>query len=993
MKDEYPELYDEVVKQEEEDKKNLAKQHEYYSGTAEEEADAKKWNRIVDDVNNKKITLKSLSSEFGGKTPSLNDLNQKNSSVQFKLNYKIKQAEATKDAIRTQYPGLYKQMFGVAFQRGKSQGLQQSKVQTVINKALESIPNAPKVNVVQSNQNCPEEVQTIMEREGIDDAMGFTYKGEVYLVADNLRNEEEVLRTLAHELTHSGLGKFFQRQTKGKIMTVRVKYEALMDSIYRAHSKEIEQLAKTTHTHLDTRTVQGRRQASEEWLCNQTYEAQPKWYDKLVAIFNDLLRAVGLDVKLSNAEVRVVLQDAFKEFGSEGVSFMTAWHGSPYDFDKFSKDKIGTGEGAQAYGHGLYFAGKREVAEFYKKKLSGKEDPRVLYEPVKAAKAAKVLQSRIDAMYESYEFKDDLDRVWNKVNDWAQDPTYWDFPTYYLEDAGVKYDDVVPEGKQGRLYQVELAPAEDEYLLWDKPLSEQSEKVKAALDDAKIKAAITRYKNVGSSVETAQDIYHALSYKIGEDYFRESNGVIRDEPDDKAVSDYLHSLGIRGIKYLDGSSRPTDVVSKQMKSAYDKFNGDIEKAVDHLMKYVHETPKEKEKIRKMYVDKFNRGYNYNYVIFDESDIEVTAKFQRREKDARYLDLAKDPVKNQAELQKMVDEALDDSGAYWHGTPSGDLRGGVTGLHVGTKRAATEALEARIGIPADGKGWNGDREYGKTLLAGKKRIRSEQFGKYRETGYNVDAPEEDFYPTEITQPMVSSEVPVDYSWKPYVRPVLIVGKMTNSPQSAMADSKANATMGSLLKRGMAKNGYFYVNEGEDTGSVSAVLPNGEHTRVKLPDPITYDDNGNIIPLSERFNPKNEDIRFQRQEKEAFDEASEPTPPEFDLGDLESKRKELDDYVNRVRRSLEFPEMVMLARDLLGGKFPIIMAKLRSAFGNSALGKFIPQGEGNILLKAGIFSDIDTASKVLAHEIGHLVDYLPNHLMTRGNILGRIASLNR
>ena len=47
------------------------------------------------------------------------------------------------------------------------------------------------------------------------------------------------------------------------------------------------------------------------------------------------------------------------------------------------------------------------------------------------------------------------------------------------------------------------------------------------------------------------------------------------------------------------------------------------------MQYVHETPKEKEKIRKTYVDKFNRGYNYNYVIFDESDIEVTAKFQRR----------------------------------------------------------------------------------------------------------------------------------------------------------------------------------------------------------------------------------------------------------------------------------------------------------------------------------------------------------------------------
>jgi len=35
---------------------------------------------------------------------------------------------------------------------------------------------------------------------------------------------------------------------------------------------------------------------------------------------------------------------------------MTVWHGSPHKFDKFDICKIGTGEGAQAYGHGLYLA-------------------------------------------------------------------------------------------------------------------------------------------------------------------------------------------------------------------------------------------------------------------------------------------------------------------------------------------------------------------------------------------------------------------------------------------------------------------------------------------------------------------------------------------------------------------------------------------------------------------------------------------------------------
>ena len=43
-----------------------------------------------------------------------------------------------------------------------------------------------------------------------------------------------------------------------------------------------------------------------------------------------------------------------------------AYHGSPHDFDKFTTEAIGTGEGAQAYGHGLYFAEAEDVAEGYR---------------------------------------------------------------------------------------------------------------------------------------------------------------------------------------------------------------------------------------------------------------------------------------------------------------------------------------------------------------------------------------------------------------------------------------------------------------------------------------------------------------------------------------------------------------------------------------------------------------------------------------------------
>ena len=42
---------------------------------------------------------------------------------------------------------------------------------------------------------------------------------------------------------------------------------------------------------------------------------------------------------------------------------ITAYHGSPHEFDQFDTSKIGTGEGAQSYGHGLYFAEHEPIAK------------------------------------------------------------------------------------------------------------------------------------------------------------------------------------------------------------------------------------------------------------------------------------------------------------------------------------------------------------------------------------------------------------------------------------------------------------------------------------------------------------------------------------------------------------------------------------------------------------------------------------------------------
>lgn len=57
--------------------------------------------------------------------------------------------------------------------------------------------------------------------------------------------------------------------------------------------------------------------------------------------------------------------------------FQSAWHGTPHDFDTFDLGAIGTGEGAQAHGWGLYFAANKGVSEEYRARLAKHDWPLV----------------------------------------------------------------------------------------------------------------------------------------------------------------------------------------------------------------------------------------------------------------------------------------------------------------------------------------------------------------------------------------------------------------------------------------------------------------------------------------------------------------------------------------------------------------------------------------------------------------------------------------
>lgn len=88
-------------------------------------------------------------------------------------------------------------------------------------------------------------------------------------------------------------------------------------------------------------------------------------------------------------------------------------------------------------------------------------------------------------------------------------------------------------------------------------------------------------------------------------------------------------------------------------------------------------------------------------------------------------------------------------------------------------------------------------------------------------------------------------------------------------------------------------------------------------------------------------------------------------------------------------IKFPEIVRITRELIG-TVPAVKEPRRTELGVKA-GWFKPKGDGSIGLNPLIFNDAKKMEQVLAHELGHAIDYLPEKTMARGNILGRIASL--
>lgn len=263
------------------------------------------------------------------------------------------------------------------------------------------------------------------------------------------------------------------------------------------------------------------------------------------------------------------IKQKYKPHKADGgdVDGITAYHGSPHDFDEFDTSKIGTGEGAQSYGHGLYFAGHEPVAKEYRDRLAKEE----------TSSGETIADQHVIAPHFYKDMSDqEIAEHMDEAASWADKKIFDQGKMKYLYDDGSMLihdeDRVRAVQKQpGHMYEVHINAHLHHMLDWDKPLSEQSDHVQKALD------SIQDHPDWTNGFKNELKRARGTNYFDGNDLYRELIKA-KSAPE---IAQMLHGAGIKGIKYLDAGSRSDE--SKQ---------------------------------------------THNYVVFDHSDVHVKRKYEQ-----------------------------------------------------------------------------------------------------------------------------------------------------------------------------------------------------------------------------------------------------------------------------------------------------------------------------------------------------------------------------
>ncbi|MFA5491090.1 MAG: hypothetical protein WC284_18070 [Candidimonas sp.] len=233
-----------------------------------------------------------------------------------------------------------------------------------------------------------------------------------------------------------------------------------------------------------------------------------------------------------------------------------AFHGSPYRITKFLTNKIGTGEGAQAFGWGLYFAGNVDVAAFYRDKLSSKDrmeakavmlDDKTISTQVPLNSLSPTERAALEVFYNYGDQKAATDELENSIRMLKKDSLVYHMDMETLD--VLKNTDFTNRVRPvyGFAYEVKLNMTIDQMLSWYEKLSDQSNIVRQALQD---------HQYYDSDIY-GKSFYSLLSKSLGSK---------------ELASKWLLSRGIKGIYYPDQFSR--DIPAEDKTYNYVVFDDD-----------------------------------------------------------------------------------------------------------------------------------------------------------------------------------------------------------------------------------------------------------------------------------------------------------------------------------------------------------------------------------------------------------------------------------
>lgn len=221
-----------------------------------------------------------------------------------------------------------------------------------------------------------------------------------------------------------------------------------------------------------------------------------------------------------------------------------AYHGSPYTFDHFDLGAIGTGEGAQGHGWGLYFAQDKQIDKTYKDTLShhmyGDNDLQFNEEALNKLYSTLSDKAHTEADY------DKLSVIENILITHTEDDVL-DNSDEMFDAEAIKWWKTQRERylnkeyKESTLFEVDIP--EDDVLLDEKRnINEQPKKVQQAVRKM--------YRSLGYKTS-------ALKYVTGKEFY---DTVAAEKGGQKEASEFINEHGIKGITYDGGNDGKCFVV-------------------------------------------------------------------------------------------------------------------------------------------------------------------------------------------------------------------------------------------------------------------------------------------------------------------------------------------------------------------------------------------------------------------------------------------------